>query len=93
MATIPETITLQLKAKHFNGARYLDNCGCGLANAAKEHFGIKDVYEKPVELRVGDSFYQHAGYWADNHAVDSIVAKWHKYDETVIREIVLTPIQ
>ena len=83
---------LQVKAKHFNGNGYGNNCNCPLAKAAKEQFCAGHVYESVTYIEIGDATYTHPEYNIDTFQDDQYLASQEGYDETVIREIELTEI-
>lgn len=86
-----ETITLQIKAKHFKSATFKSSQNCAIANAAKDRFGSQHIiYEALQQVRVAQKYYKHTPYHAPDFDADEAKARWHGYGEQLIREIVLT---
>lgn len=92
MASTPETITLQLKAKHFEDTTFVGHCAA--KNALIDHFKTHEVYMGVYRCQVLDRYYKVVtGYQSGLYHSDMCEARAANFDETVIRSIVLTPIQ
>lgn len=86
-----ETITLQLKAKHFEGSTYTSSQFCAIAKAAKECFGEQHIiWEAMQQVRVGRKYYKHVPYNEADFDKDMITAAAHGFGQWPIREIQLT---
>lgn len=95
MATTPETITLQLKAKHFEGTRFVNTNNCAIAKAAKEQLNTERISVGSFSLSDFENkkCYSFEEYGYTEFEQDKEKALQTSFGFTVIREIVLTPIQ
>ena len=96
-----ETITLQLRARHFKDARFIDDQNCPIAHAASEYFkiprsrlteGVDDLSIYSQNLWSEKRKFKHESYRASDHDFDKRLAIKHNFDDTVIREIVLNEV-
>lgn len=88
------TITLLLKAKHFKHTNYIGwgkGDYCAIEKAAIEQFKPDIVSEQVYNVVIDDILYRHEIYDELDFSSDGEEAKKHNYDETIIKEIELTP--
>lgn len=85
-------ITLVLRAKHFRDVCYDDNLHCPLAQAAKEQFNTDYANEGVDNINIGkNTMYNHQAYDATHFDLDESKACAKKFNNSIIRKIVLTP--
>lgn len=90
-----ETIILPVRARHFEGAIYGEVCNCGIANAADDFFNADTVIEGAIALSViigtDEKAFKHLLYNEKQFNEDFKKATDNNFDDTLIREIELTP--
>jgi hypothetical protein len=87
-----QTTALPLKAKHFIGANYDENCDCPFARAANDYFGIDTAVECVGSVIVDGSMYEHESYTLNEFEEDMPKAAQVEDKETIIRTVTLTKV-
>lgn len=88
-----DQITLQLIAEDFKDTIFFDSFNCAICKAARRVFSGPDIFETGRILQIGRKGavrYIHDNYCNIDFDQDKALAAQHNYDQTVIREIVLT---
>lgn len=84
---------VQLRARHFSSANYSDIQDCPGARAIKEHLASAGLSKYKVRMGVYavsiNSEIYYTCYTAVDFSHDCIQARNNKYDDTVLREIVV----
>jgi|GEM_PF-2088279 hypothetical protein len=93
--TLPE-VTLIVRARHFQEARFSSTTDCPLARAGREFFGTL-VYESTTEMVVDYHkglyvTYKHPDYSSHLFKMDSVTADELSYGDNIIRTIKLTKV-
>lgn len=81
-------IELNILARHFDGARFINPCNCAISKAAKDHFGTDNVSEGVSGISVEEIRYNHELYTATDFYNDQEKAAMMQPNE-VVRTIIL----
>ena len=84
--------TIYIRANHFRPDLGIDQSDRGLPTAIRDHFKTDVVYCSHNFCRVDDRLYEYPYYSMDKHLEDYTNASIHRYDDTIVREIKLTPL-
>ena len=85
-------INLPLKAKHFIDTRFIDQCNCAIAKAAKDFFNTEEVTEHVGWINIKGRNFIHKDYGVDDFDSDKKKAETETESETIIRIILLREI-
>lgn len=88
----PDQINLQLRARNFDGAFYEDRVNGVFCKALREFLRFQDLYinENECETIIGDAIYFHETFDESSFNECKIVAERHRFDDSIIKTLILT---
>lgn len=94
ISTLKKSTTLELKAKHFKGTKFLwGKSGCVIEKAAKQQFKLDKLPQERVDsIIINDTTFKHKEYNNFDFDKDKEQASKLRYSDKVIRKVKLIPV-